>query len=642
MTAWKWLVAGIVLSSPAHAQFGGAGVAPGPAAEPRPAAVVEDVPAPRAAANKIVAVTLYQGNALVTREVVVPEGKGLIEVVVTPLPPRTIDGSLYAEGSGGLHVLSTRYRGRAVKDDVHKEVRDRQEQIRALEAEAAAIHGDLVVAEHNLGFLQKLEGFTGVTLRVATEKGGFDSSKIIELSNYVMNAREETITRKVGLVQKTQANAEATEFARKRLAEVSSGSGRVEVDAVISIDKADAPAGTIRLNYLVADATWTPRYRIRAGGPKDPVRVGVLAAIDQRSGEDWADAELTLSTARPSFNATVPDLLPLDVSVSPRDGSEPPKSGGFQSMALAQGGMGQSMGTQSMGQSPARAVRERAGQELIVNHAKAGGDLLNQAAALDQANELLKDDADVAPESSEGPSVTYRLKGRRSIPSRNEVQVVEVSRSELAPEYFAKAVPVLSPRVYRLAKLVNTGDSVILPGEATMFVGDDFVGKMTLPLVSQGEPFTVGFGVDPTLQIGRRLMKKSRTIQGGNQVLTYEFRLVARNFGSSPSRLQVWDRLPKAQAESVAVNLSSSTPEPSADPLYLRIGKPDGLLRWDLDVPANTTGEKGLTIVYSFKIEFARESEIDTVASGLKEAPIGGMGGGMGGMGGGMRSVDRP
>ena len=71
--------------------------------------------APAAAPSRIAGVTVYQGTALVTREVTIPQGMGLVEVTVTPLPAQTIDSSLYTEGGDGMRVLSTRYRTRAVK-----------------------------------------------------------------------------------------------------------------------------------------------------------------------------------------------------------------------------------------------------------------------------------------------------------------------------------------------------------------------------------------------------------------------------------------------------------------------------------------------------------------------------------------------
>src|SRR5207344_1869618 len=99
----------------------------------------------------------------------------------------------------------------------------------------------------------------------------------------------------------------------------------------------------------------------------------------------------------------------------------------------------------------------------------------------------------------EGPTVTYHIATPLAVPSRTEEQVLEVARIELAPEFYYKSVPLLTTHVYRLADLVNKSNHVLLPGEATMYIGSDFVGRMSLPLVAVGEEFTAGFGVDPQL-----------------------------------------------------------------------------------------------------------------------------------------------
>ena len=47
------------------------------------------MPPPRPVTSRITDVTVYQGQALVTREVSVPEGDGTFELVVTPMPAQT-------------------------------------------------------------------------------------------------------------------------------------------------------------------------------------------------------------------------------------------------------------------------------------------------------------------------------------------------------------------------------------------------------------------------------------------------------------------------------------------------------------------------------------------------------------------------
>ncbi len=271
-----------------------------------------------------------------------------------------------------------------------------------------------------------------------------------------------------------------------------------------------------------------------------------------------------------------------------------------------------------------------------------GGALLNRAAATDQAAELQVADgrasASQLAREKDTPSVTFAITGHLDIPSRRDPQLLEVARFELPAEYYAKAVPVLTPRVYRLAKLINKSDLVLLPGDATVYVGSDFVGRMRLPLVAIGEPFVAGFGADPQLQVSRRLVTKSRSIQGGNQIFDYEFRIGLRNYRPNSVKIQLWDRLPKPKGETVAVHLVNTSRELSNEASYLRTLRTDNLLRWDLELPQGTIGDKTVYLNYEFRLEYARDlPRPQFISGGLREGPIGGgamagMGGGMGGM----------
>ena len=75
-------------------------------------------------------------------------------------------------------------------------------------------------------------------------------------------------------------------------------------------------------------------------------------------------------------------------------------------------------------------------------------------------------------------------------------------------------------------------------------------------------------------------------------------------------KLQVWDRLPLADNEAVGVTLLKTTPELSKDAVYAREQRPTNLLRWDVDVDANKSGEQAQPITYQFKLEFDRKMSI--------------------------------
>lgn len=572
--------------------------AAGPSTGPAAPAAARPATEPAMTHGRVTAVTIYQNSALVTREVDVKGPAGLTEVVVTPLPPQTIDSSLYTEGTDGLRVLSTRYRTRAVKEDTREEVRALIEKMRQLQQAAREMQSQIEVMTQNQQMLSKLENFTSVTMQQMMEKGMFNADGTVKLSQFVMDQRAEKSKAVTDLQEKLQANAEAMKFAQRQMGELTAGASRTERDAVIVVDKGNAADGKVRLNYLVTAATWRPMYKMRAGKDKDPVTVEYLAEIVQQSGESWDDVAVTLSTAEPMLNAAPPELLALDVTVS----------GGR--VAANNPSTQPTLGTDNYLYS--QTLRRQAQTELNANRGAAGWQFNNDAAALEQTAELLqKDDERAAPVGPrEGQSVTYHLKSRLTLPTRNDPQLIEVARTELQPDYFYKAVPVLSPHVYRLAVLTNKTDSVLLPGEATMYLGTDFVGRMNVPLVAVGEQFTVGFGVDPQIQVTRELLNKTKSFQGGNQVQTFDYRIRVSSFKADDVKIQVWDRLPKGDQETVGIALLKTTPELSTDPTYVRADKPKNLLRWDLAVKPGSSGEKAATVDYQFRMEYARDVSI--------------------------------
>jgi hypothetical protein len=712
---------------------------------PQPATAAQAAPAAEPnAPSKIVEITVYQGHGLVIREVTVPPGSGSAELVAGPLPPQTIENSLYTEGTEGIRVLSTRLRRRAVPDDTREEVRAKDALIASLEAQSRRLQKQLNVQVQDLQFMEKLESFTASSLSQLTSQGKLDSNALVSLSNYVIETRATTATSQVDLDDALRKAKDAIEFAKRERAELSAGSSRTELDAVIGLTRERDAAGTVRLGYLVSAANWSPHYRLRGGRDDQPVHLDSLAAVTQHTGEDWPDVAITLSTARPTLDAAPPELLPLEMHVAGNDSLGPltthddhsrqiaralerlvdvpfaaetplkdviafvrdqTKSATFPQgipiyvdpsglqeaektegspvtfslqnvplktslkLMLAQvdlayliqegilkityrysrdmedefddrvaarfggggmGGMGIGGGLAGMG-----------GMGLSLEQLQASGaSSLNESAAADQAEELEITENQNAPEPAlerDSPSVTFPIAGRLTIPSRPDPQLLEVARTDLPAEYFAKAVPVLTTRVYRLAKLTNNSDSVLLPGEATVYIDGAFVGRMRLPLVAAGEPFIAGFGVDPQLQVSRRLARKERTIQGGNQIRSYQFRIGLRNYRPVPVKLQLWDRLPNPEGEAVSVSLGTTSAGLSADPIYLRTARMDNLLRWELDVPPKAVGDQTVYLDYDFRLEYARDlPQPHFLSRDLVETPISGAAipAAMGGMGG--------
>src|SRR5262249_42886714 len=156
------------------------------------------------------------------------------------------------------------------------------------------VEADLKAVQDNMQFLTKMENFTAATAVHAPDKPGAPSAEsAIALAKHVMESREAKAREVVSLQQQLKSNQEKLDFARRKLTDLAWNPNRTERDAVIVVDKTEAGAGKVRLNYLVDEAAWAPQYRLRAGKTvKDPVQLEYLAAVMQHTGEDWSGVNL--------------------------------------------------------------------------------------------------------------------------------------------------------------------------------------------------------------------------------------------------------------------------------------------------------------------------------------------------------------
>lgn len=567
-----------------------------------PAAAIKIAP------SKITVVTVYPAGALVTREVEAAGPAGRVELVVSPLPAATVASSLYAEGADGIRVLTTRYRTRPIIEDTRADVKKQMDELKQLAQAREKIDGDLQALLDNVKMIGKMESFLTVTTVQATEKGALNADAAINLAKHIRVQRIETAKEVVNLKQQLQANQDQVELVKHRLTSLMSGVARYENDAVVVVDKANAAGGTIRLNYLVEGASWNPQYKLRADkAGKEQVTLEYLAGVVQNTGEDWQNVKIVLSTAQPALNSAPPELQALHVSVAPK-GAVPVQP------------------TIAELEEQIAALRCKAQKDLNDRKTASGIGLVNTAAAREQSWELFNPEAAVKRgcmiSYREGPTVTYRIATALTVASRPDAQVLEVAKIDMKPDFYYKTVPILSPHVYRMADIVNKSEHVLLPGEATMYSGSDFVGQMALPLVAVGEQFTVGFGVDPQLVVQRSMVDKMRSTSGGNQLLRYDYRILVNSYKAEKVRLQVWDRLPNAENDSVGVSLVKAAPDLSKDAIYQREHRPNNLLRWDVNVEPNAHGEKALPINFEFKLELDRQMTI----GGFQTAGMGGHG----------------
>jgi uncharacterized protein (TIGR02231 family) len=194
--------------------------------------------------------------------------------------------------------------------------------------------------------------------------------------------------------------------------------------------------------------------------------------------------------------------------------------------------------------------------------------------------------------------------------------MVRIVQTDVESRFYHVAVPVLTSYVYREAELMNSSDEDLLAGPITVYLDGRFVGRGEIPTVARGQTFVVGFGADPQLRARRELADKQDDVQGGNRETRFEYRLVVENFTKDVTPVRVLDRLPHAEnGEDIRVALGETSDPISDDKLYQREERPMGLLRWDIDVPANAAGEDARLINYHYAVEYDRQYVVSLPAS---------------------------
>ena len=572
---------------------------------------------PPPAASRIETVTVYRGQALVTRTVDLPDKTGELELVIGDLPAKVVSASLHAGASGGVTVRSVQYRSRAVAAEPKPEVARLDAQIKLVNRDIFANKQMLAVAAAKGSYVGKLESFVAPTSKVEMSKGVLNPEALGQVSQQIFAMRMEIARETIELTREAEDLAETLALLQRKRSELTRGSGRTIREAVLFLTRTGKGAGGVRLSYLVESASWSPAYNVRLVEGGSGAEVEYLAQVHQMSGEDWTGVKLSLSTATPGMNARSPLLVPLWIDLTGLSTDKKGVSmGAYKYVSeYAQEQQKMSQGQYGNIQRAWVLVHEaggaaQAGWDLNRNAAEIQGLELNVSGDVVRAYNKLRLGAE-----EEVLAVSYRLPGTMSLASRSDKQLVQIAALKLPGETYYQAIPLLSTYVYRAAEVVNDSKVPLLAGPYSAYIGGEFVGRGNLHLVARGQKATIGFGVDTQLRCRRELVDKSDEISWGSRIQKFHYRLRLHNFKDAPVTVRMVDRIPATKSEDIRITLGKLSAPLSTDPLYVRDRKDRGVLRWDINLPARAAGAKAADVLYEFEMRFAKDKHIGRQAA---------------------------
>lgn len=579
--------------------------------------------APAALTSKITAVKLYTNRAEITRVSRIKLVKGSNTIIIEGLPDNMIDWS--ARG-----MLPEKYNGRIVSLEIMRQaliekkktkihnIEKKLEELRDRDAELA---DDMTNIRQQEIFLDSIVEFTKNTASKELETRIPQTGLWSGTMDYVSSKRKELLASSRSIQKKRRDLAEEIqklEFELSQLAgtsyyssykklnkavELNTKSNMIQqygdfTDSYAEMDRTmkDESSGVdtekrIMLNiysavdgetdftfsYLIPDTYWQMTYDFRASRTENSIEVILYADVFQKTGEDWENIDLSLSTGAPQNNIAIPDLAPWYLNKREEYKSKRDYAG-------------------SAGLYDKKAMKE-------------------EAYAADGDEEYKQEVIPEATIQTSGLFLEVKIPGKQTIESANRYQKKLIKsysfKSGKGLKYYFKTVPDSSGKVYLMAKTSNQTELPWLGGEAQVFLENEFIGKVQIPDTSVGKEEDLVLGISQDITAKKELVTKYEDksgVFGGNKRMVYSYKITVENSSRDTAEILILDNFPVSQNDDIKVEVEKLSAQYQSDDAVKKTTEyKQGIRRFTVTMSPGSKRE----ITYDAVITFDKEMKID-------------------------------
>ncbi|HEX9289324.1 MAG TPA: mucoidy inhibitor MuiA family protein [Anaeromyxobacteraceae bacterium] len=505
-------------------------------------------------ASRVDAVTVYRTGARVTRVARVDVGGGDARVLLAGLPDGLDDDSIRVEGRGTAQVRLYGVTVERVTAEraMAAEARAAEARIEKLQDEDRALDDRARAAAARAKFVESLrssyseERAKNLAVRPVSPKEWADLVAFVdrELAAAATDAREAATARR-DLARRTEA-------ARAELEKLSAKRGATTKRVAVEIAAEKPGSVTFAVSYTVPSAGWQPIWDARLAPHDAKVELAFQGSVWQRTGEDWQDVKLTVSTAAPARGLFVPALetrwLDREAPVARH--------------ALA--------GAPSA--APPRAASEAKRARPSFRVAEEEEAPLEPTIVAAQEAQATVEEGLVA--------ASFTSPRRESVDGAGQARKIALARFPLDADLTRTAAPRIDRAAFLTAKLVNGTGFPLLAGTAGVYVGDQFVGRAPLPFTPAGGELKLAFGADDRVEIDRRVLERKHDTAGlvnKDDVWSYRVRTTVKSRWGEPVKVTLLDLVPVARDGEIHVEvLDGSTKATREDP------ERPGVRSWEL------------------------------------------------------------
>ena len=509
-------------------------------------------------------VIVYPDRAKVTRMGTLTLSVGDQTVLFENLPVGVEDASFRASARGaeGITLLGLNHKVVQHLETPRQKVAELEKQIDSLERNKKQRVADrLAVLEAQKELLLAISKGGGEEMAREVKTGGIDV-KSWDAAYAFFGSKLTRVTDSMRMARQEMEDIDKTlEYLRSELRTIQSTKSRSTKTVQVDLRLAQEGEVEVTLEYMIGGAMWKPLYDARLVSDKDQVELSCFAEVTQRTGEDWEDVNLVLSTAQPSRGISPGDFRPWYLAVH-----EVPQI--------------------------KRVSKTKVGRETIdMQPVTTIQDLLQQA------------NLATASVEASGITTTFVVERKESVPSGAAAVRVPIGQWMLEGETKLVSRPKNTEGAFRVVKLTNQDEAPLMPGQVSIFAESDFLGKTALSeLIAPDQTFDLPFGRDDKISVKREIISRKKEVKTDKIRIKQTIKITLKNNGRVARVVSLEEPIPTSKDSRVKVKVTKVEPEPMTTDVQ-------GKATWEISL---SPGEEKAVMI-SYRVEYPK----GVVVSGL-------------------------
>jgi uncharacterized protein (TIGR02231 family) len=489
--------------------------------------------------SKITAVTVFMDRALITRTAQVPLEAGEHILVFDNLPESIDSKSVQASGIGSASLMGVKFK----KDFFLVNTDEATREIEAQQTQLKDQIGELSLEEERWKGEQKfLEAIVQKTTstKEGTEKTELNPENWIKMLDFYSQKQAEIHQNLLKLAYQIRELKHKNYFLQKKLQDITEPHRQNQESRTVEVVVEAKQAGelVVELSYIVRYASWVPVYDLRVSTETKKVNLTYNAMVRQNTGEAWEDVKIKISTAKPQLSGKHEELTPWFIDFMPT----------YQPKGM--------MGGDRVNRSISVQKEEISMQNEMLWHKQAEAKLADEK-IVDILDKL---DTKNAVAETGATAVFFNIAGKHTIKADNTDHRVSILVEDFEGHFRYSTAPKKTPLAYLKVKIRNTSPYPLLAGESNIFLDNNFVSNAPIGNVPPNESFWAFLGVDESMKVDYKLMRKYEKQEGGlisKKMISimFEYQIKVKNTKNTEEEIVIWEQLPISQNAQIKVHL---------------------------------------------------------------------------------------